>query len=266
MFPETSVILPTYNRCSLLKRAIDSVVSGYNDSRIIFIKHNNNRGASVARNTGIKHSRGDYIAFLDDDDEWLPDKLARQIPMIKDLSEEVGLVYCWMEIFQEGKSINLRAPQLRGYVFGEMLDKQAIGGCPTIIIKREVVEKVGLFDESLPRGNDGDYWRRITKCYKVDFIPEVLVKVHVGHPDRISVSSNFSLKNSILAGEKRLDKFADDFNKYPEKKANLLYKISKDCFRTGQYIKGTRYIFRCLGYRTISLIDGFFLKNNRGVK
>jgi|GEM_PF-797358 len=261
--PVVSVIIPTHNRAEMLRRAISSVLAqtwqdfevivisdgssdnteavirSFNDSIIRLLKHEKSKGASAARNTGLRTARGKYIAFLDDDDEWTANKLAVQVPVIEKSSPEIGLVYAWMEYFEDSKSIRILAPKLRGNVFVEMLDKQAIGGCQTIIIKREVINTIGYFDEELPRGNDGDFIRRIAKYYSVDYVPKVLARVHVGHEDRISVDSRKNLKDAIFALGKRLKDFEEDFSKYPNQKANVLAKIGTTCFMTGQIRKGS---------------------------
>jgi len=268
--PTVSVIIPTHNRGKMLCRAIDSVlnqtykdfelivvsdgcidntdeiVASYADSRISFLTHEKSRGASAARNTGIRASTGQYIAFLDDDDEWTSNKLEIQFPLIVDSPPEIALVYAWMEYFQDGKSIKVHTPKLRGDVFVEMLDKQAIGGCPTIMIKRCVINKVGYFDETLPRGNDGDYWRRIARYYHVDYVPQILAKIHVGHADRISTNSTENLKSVIWALKKRLKDFEAEFRKHPKKKKNVLSNISKHYYMVGEFSAWFGYLRKAL--------------------
>jgi len=176
MIPLVSIIIPTRNRAELLRRAIGSVLEqtwkgcleiivisdGSEDQTeeiiksikcdyLRLLKHETARGASAARNTGLRSCKGKYIAFLDDDDEWTANKLDIQMPVIEKSVSQVGLVYAWMEYIQDGQSVGLRTPKLRGNVFTEMLDKQAIGGCPTIIIKREVIDTVGYFDLEMTR-------------------------------------------------------------------------------------------------------------------
>ncbi len=251
--PLVSVVIPTKNRAKLLERAIKSVlvqgiddyeiivvidgamdeteqiVNAFNDKRIIVYRHEISKGASAARNTAMRHSRGKYIAFLDDDDEWTPDKLEVQLPVIQNSGETVGLVYAWMEYVQDGKITGIRAPELKGDVFVEMLDKQAIGGCPTIIIKRSVMEKVGCFDENLPRGNDGDYWRRICRNYNVDYVPKVLAKVYIGHQDRISTRKTpENIDDGIRSKMHRMNIFRDDFKRHSKPCAKLYARISYD--------------------------------------
>ena len=190
----------------------------------------------------MRCAKGEFITFLDDDDEWMPNKLEIQVPVIENSSADVGLVYGWMEYFKDGKSAGVRSPKLRGDVFVEMLDKQAIGGCPTTIIKREVVDRIGYFDESLPRGNDGDYWRRVTKQYHVDFVPQIVAKVSISSPNRISTDSKESLRNHIKSARIRMSKFRAEFNQYPEAEARLLYNIMKTHVRINEY----KEAFKCL--------------------
>jgi glycosyltransferase involved in cell wall biosynthesis len=275
MVPKVSIIIPTHNRAEMVRRAIQSVlaqtwqgdmeiivvsdgstdnteevVKSFDDSRIRFFKHETSRGASAARNTGLRASCGKYIAFLDDDDEWTADKLEVQLPVIEGSPPEVGLVYAWMEYFCNGESQRVHAPVLRGDVFVEMLDKQAIGGCPTVIIKREVIDRVGFFDESLPRGNDGDYWRRISKRYHVNVVPKVLAKVYIGHVDRISVHSKKNLLSAIDALEKRLLVFSDDFKIYQEQKCTVLVNLFNRCMKSGKWLLGLQYALKAFCTKT----------------
>jgi glycosyltransferase involved in cell wall biosynthesis len=268
--PKVSVIIPTHNRGEMLRRAIDSVlnqtykdfelivisdgctdntdeiVASYADPRIKFFSHEKSRGTSAARNTGIRASTGQYVAFLDDDDEWTPKKLELQMPIIENSPLEVGLVYTWMDYLFHGKSIAVHAPRLRGNVFENMLDKQALGGCPTIIIKHEVLDRVDGFNENLPRGNDADFIRRITKYYHVDYVPKILAKIHVGHPDRISVHSRESALNAIKELENRLHVFEEDFIKHRKAWSNVLFQIGIYYIKSGMPFKGLIHVVRAI--------------------
>ena len=248
--PKVSVIIPTRNRADMLKRAIESVLAqtcqefeiivvsdastdntgeiaaAFADDRIKLLEHNQPRGASAARNTGIREARGRYIAFLDDDDEWVPQKLEWQLPVIENSPPEVGLVYGWMEYYKDGKPFAINQPTLKGDVFLKTIDRQAIGGCPTVIIKSEVIEKVGYFDEDLPRGNDGDFSRRVCQKFKVDYVPKILARIHVGHEGRISSGKREGIKNDIKAGMAKLNKFGGELKQHPKIRANILLRIA----------------------------------------
>ena len=286
--PLVSVIIPTFNRAKLVPRAIKSildqsyanfecivvddastddtknVVNSIKDERIIYLRHQENRHVSATRNTGINNARGEFIAFLDDDDEWTPDKLEVQVPVIEKTGPEVGLVYAWMEYFQDGKSLRIHAPELRGNVFVEMLDKQAIGGCPTLMIKRKVLSVVKGFDENLPRGNDGDFIRRISKNFEVDFVPKVLARVYVGHNDRISLWNSPS-RNRVFEYIKRLEFYASDFDQHPDKKLNILSNMSMDYILMGNVGEGLHCFWKamCCRCRSWYKISAFFAFTKR---
>lgn len=247
-----SVVVPTYNRSRLVTRAIhsvlsqtysylecivvddasnddtDRVVQSIQDDRLVYLRHETRRHASAARNTGIAHAKGDLIAFLDDDDEWLPTKVEKQVALLLSFSDNVGMVYCWMDYFDEqGSLIKKHHPELKGYIFPHVIDAQRLGGCPTLLVRREVVGKVGGFDESLLRGNDGDFIRRVCREYEVDYVPEVMVKVHVGHGlGQITSYDEKGIRNHINAQLTKLKKFETDFCSYPRQAANIYADIA----------------------------------------
>ena len=145
IYPTVSVIIPTHNRSQLLKRAIGSVlnqtysklecivvddastdettevVASFNDDRIRCFRHKINRHASAARNTGIRHSKGELIAFLDDDDEWMDGKLEQQVNLLQKSPQNIGLVYCWMSYMKSEEELYNNKPILKGYIFKDMI-------------------------------------------------------------------------------------------------------------------------------------------------
>ncbi|MFC1848268.1 glycosyltransferase family 2 protein [Chloroflexota bacterium] len=202
--PKVSVIIPSYNRASLVTRAIDSVlvqtypylevvvvddgstdnttdvVGSYADERVKCVKHRKNRGVSAARNAGINVSRGEFIGFLDSDDEWLPEKLERQVEKFKSASVNTGLVYGGYEVIDSGsnKTISWENPKKRGPVFRYLLKEDFIGS-PTPLVKRECFEKAGCFDEELQFCEDWDMWLRIAQYYEFDYVGETVAKFYV---------------------------------------------------------------------------------------
>lgn len=262
--PEVSVIIPTHNRQRLIRRAVRSVLNQtysdlecivvddassddtaqvmqtIGDDRVSYLRHDRNRGASGARNTGIRAARGSLIAFLDDDDEWLPEKLAKQVPLLKSLPEAYAMVYCWMDYLDNaGLVVQQRHPTHRGDVFKFVLVKQGLAGCPTLLVRRSVVDEINGFDESLPRGNDGDFIRRVCRAYKVEVVPEVLVHVHVGHGhERITSDTDRGIRNHLRAQQAKLDKFPQELRKHPHLKAMLLANIGSSYLRLGELKAG----------------------------
>jgi len=230
------VIIPTHNRANLVGRAIKSVLSQtfedfelivvddassdnteevvkrFQDSRIKYVRHQKNMGAPATRNTGIRMARGTYIGLLDDDDEWLPTKLEKQIAKFRDVSLKVGLIYCGLEVRRDdGHGIEtVHYPVYRGDVRIRLLLGTTIGS-PTPLIRSECFQKVGLFDESLKSCQDWDMWKRISEQYEFDFVPEILSITYL-HEDQIS--SNFE---SLIPGRTRMvEKHMDEFRRHPD--------------------------------------------------
>tara|TARA_B100000965_G_scaffold405161_1_gene438121 strand:- start:2186 stop:3022 length:837 start_codon:yes stop_codon:yes gene_type:complete len=209
---KVSVIIPTFNRFSLISRAIDSVLNqtikpfeiivvddGSSDNTSTFIKNNyksvklikqKNLGVSKARNVGIKNSSGDWIALLDSDDEWKKNKLEVQI---KSLSEYDYYSVCHTnEIWiRNGIRVNQkkRHQKYGGDIFDKCLDICRISPS-SIIFKKNIIDEVGWFDEGLPICEDYDLWLRITANFKILFIDKPLVIKYGGHSDQLSKSVN----------------------------------------------------------------------------
>ena len=200
--PRISVVIPTRNRAELLPRAVGSVlaqtwtdfeliivddhstdatpavIAGFADGRIRSFRHERNSGQSKALNTGIEHARGEYVAFLDDDDEWLPAKLAAQVALLDSARPEVGLVYCWTRYdkLDEASRERIGTMQLtlRGDIFEHMLALHLPASPSSWLVRRSVARSVGGFDEGLHQSNDVDIMTRIcARGWHVDFVPQV---------------------------------------------------------------------------------------------
>jgi glycosyltransferase involved in cell wall biosynthesis len=267
-----SVIIPTHNRSSLLKRAVRSVlkqtytyfeciivddassdgtqevVNSFKDDRLVYLRNKDNRGASASRNKGIKKSQGEFIAFLDDDDEWLDEKLEKQVNLLENLPSEYGMVYCWMDYFdKDGKLFYENHQTLKGYVFPHVLDAQRLGGCPTLLVRRNIINEIGGFDESLLRGNDGDFIRRVCRKYEVDYVPEVLVKVYFEHGyERISDQKKENIKNAIKGQKTKLKKFSNELNDFPEKKSKIYVDLGNHYDELRQLNSAMRFYFKAI--------------------
>jgi len=201
LMPKVSVVIPTYNRAGLLKRAVQSVlnqtyqdfelivvddgstdnteevVRSFNDNKVIYIKHERNKGAPAAWNTGIRAARGEYVAFQDSDDEWLPEKLEKQIKAFKTASTEIGLVYTGFWRIEGDKRTFSPSPNItpkEGAIHDALLKGNFVG-TPNTVVKKECFEKAGMFDEKLPMYQDWELWIRISKYYCFKYIDEALV-------------------------------------------------------------------------------------------
>jgi glycosyltransferase involved in cell wall biosynthesis len=225
--PMVSVIIPTHNRAEFIADAITSVleqtyknfelfivddastditaevVSKFDDKRIHYIRHDTNKGGSAARNTGIRNSTYDYIAFLDDDDEWLPDKLEKQVQTILSSIPEVGCVYtgCFRVDKTTGKVIDHIIPTKRGNIDLDLRLQNCVGGSSSVLLKRECLDKVGLFDETLPCSQDYDLWIRLAKEFSFECIQEPLFRYY-HHQEKISTNVEVLSRGSELMAKK----------------------------------------------------------------
>ena len=203
-----SVIIPTYNRKKTLARAIQSVINqslspfeiliiddGSNDGTEEWVKENfqnikyiyqNNRGVSSARNIGIENANGDWVAFLDSDDEWLPNKLHEQLKAIES-NPEVKFFHTNEIWIRNGIRVNQMKKHKKygGYIFEKCLDMCRVSPS-SVLIQKEVFDNIGVFDESLRVCEDYDLWLRITSKYPVVFLDVPLIYKYGGHADQLS--------------------------------------------------------------------------------
>ena len=196
-----TVIIPTFNRASIVGRAIRSVLSqtfqdwellvvddastdgteqvvrSFPDSRIRYLRHDQNRRVSAARNTGIRSAQGEYVSFLDDDDEWLPEKLAKEVEVFRNSDPQVGLVYTGKTVFDEhGRVLQVRMPTQSGWVYDAMLDRHFIGSPSRVTVRKQVLDRVAGFDQTFVNCQDYDLWLRVAKVSKIACVPCRLVK------------------------------------------------------------------------------------------
>jgi glycosyltransferase involved in cell wall biosynthesis len=136
-------------------------------------------GAQRSRNVGIQESGGAFLAFVDDDDEWMPQKLERQAALLANAPDRVGLVYAWADtVKQDGTPGHPYRSAQRGDVLKTLLDVCFIPS-PTVVVRRTALEESGGFDESLPSCQDWDMWTRVVQAgYGIDVVEEVLARHH----------------------------------------------------------------------------------------
>lgn len=209
MAPRVSVVIPTFNRATLVERAIDSVLgqthsafeiivvddgstdntsatlrNKYSDKLVVF--QQSNRGVSAARNVGIAHATGNWIALLDSDDEWLPSKLAQQLALIKNHTD--CLLCHTDEIWiRNGVRVNAMNKHKKsgGDIYQQCLPLCAISPS-SVIFQKQLLDDVGNFDETLPACEDYDLWLRICAQHKVHYLDQKLLVKYGGHEDQLS--------------------------------------------------------------------------------
>ena len=203
-----SVVIPTFNRASVLTRALESVFlqtrppdevlvvdDGSTDDTVARVRaafprvrliEQENRGVSAARNAGIRAATGTWIALLDSDDEWLAEKLDRQLRAV---TAETETVLCHTdEIWiRRGRRVNPMKKHRKhgGHIFEHCLPLCVISPS-SVLLHRRLFETVGWFDEDLPACEDYDYWLRVTARFPVLFLDEPLIVKHGGHDDQLS--------------------------------------------------------------------------------
>ncbi|RKY89923.1 glycosyltransferase family 2 protein [candidate division KSB1 bacterium] len=206
--PDVSVIIPTYNRTDLVCNAVDSVLAQtFSNYELIVVDdgstdgtekklrkysgklkyiYQNNRGVSSARNRGIRESSSEYICFLDSDDLWKKRKLEIQFDEMKK-NPEFHISYTDEIWIRNGLRVNPRKKHKKfsGDLFEKSLE-MCIISASSVMIKREIFDKVGYFDENLEVCEDYDLWLRISKDYPVHFIDKPLIIKYGGHKDQLS--------------------------------------------------------------------------------
>ncbi len=196
--PLVSIIIPTYNRAHYVGDAIESTLAQtYPNKEILVIDdgstdgtrglvekylprvqyhHQPNKGASAARNLGIRLSRGDFVAFLDSDDRWLPEKISMQVELLEK-HPAVGMVGCGEHcIDARGERFWTGYARPKLDVESLMIRCTAFGGASRPLIRRECFDKAGLFDETLFFNEDWDMWLRIAKHYEIRNVPQPLME------------------------------------------------------------------------------------------
>ena len=233
MKPTVSINLCCYNSEKYLRETLDSIVNQtYKDWKLVIINdgsadstesiifeyinqgypiiyhYQKNRGLGASRNEALKLSQGEYIAFIDHDDVWLPQKLEKQIPLFID--PQVGLVYCGALHFLDGtkfaySTYDLGLPAYRGNIFGNLLADYQLT-LSTVIIRRSVLDGIPWFPVEMVMAEELDLFLRIAYSWKVDYVLEPFVKyrVYEGNTAVKATESEYKEREEIL---KRLVSF-----------------------------------------------------------
>jgi glycosyltransferase involved in cell wall biosynthesis len=266
-YPAVSIIIPTCNREHCVGRAITSVlnqtyprfelivvddgsiddtekvIKNFHDKRIVYLRHEKNLGAPAARNTGIKAARGDYIAFLDDDDEWLPEKLEKQMNLFV-LSPDTGVVYSGFWKWENNRNVYVPyrwVSQKEGYIHEELLKGNFVG-TPTAVVRKACFLKAGLFDEELPCLQDWELWIRISKHFPFMCVDEPLIRTHYTPGSISELSRGVRAKTLQMILEKHSEDFSENrtlLARYYSTIGHLLHESNDRTWRQ-YYIKAMK--------------------------
>ena len=266
--PQVSAIITTFNRANFLEKAIKSVlgqtysdfellildnssiddtqnvVKSFIDDRIRYIRHQP-LNIAQARNLGVKEAKGEYVAFLDDDDEWLPNKLKAQLEVFKEGDESLGLVYggfIWMA--ETGEDIKKHIPKLRGAILPDLLTQRDAftGSASNPMLRKSAVEGLGGYNEEVLTGEDWELYLRLSEEYQVDFTEEPVVKIRHHSGARLGDKLKSAAELELMV----MDRYREIFEKNQKLKSFYFQKIGGKFYRSGEVKKGKDYIARAI--------------------
>jgi len=261
-----SVIIPTYNRAGMVKRAVRSVLSqdyenfeifvvddgstdetsslfeNVEDGRLKFIRLERNVGGAQARNAGLSLARGEFIAFLDSDDEWFPSKLTKQLERFRELPEEYGLVYCGLLFaHSNGKPEREFVGNAAGVFLEDLLVQNLIGSMSCVMVKKRYLDQLGGFDPLMKSCQDWDLYIRLMNICRFHFVGEPLVRYYINKKDRWRISNR---TESVLHGHLRImEKYKHRYDRLPgDKKIQHARRMMQLFLEVGDWERVTYFL------------------------
>jgi len=272
-----SVVVPTFNRRETLPRALESIQrQTYDDIEtiivddastdgtrklvaeqfpsVMYIRHEDKRGGSAARNTGIQAASGQYIAFLDSDDEWKPKKLTRQVDCIQTSGEHCGAVYTGLKKVRNGRTEFVRSPSATGDIHDQQLSRDHVGPTSTVLVRRNCFDAVGGFREDLPARQDYEMWLRLSRQYEFDYVEDPLTVLYTDSTDRISEQP----ESRIEAHELLITEIREEISEFPERRQQAIlgtqyYTLARYCQKNGMGPRARQYFITSLRQRPLEL-------------
>ncbi len=277
-----TLIIPTYSRASYIRRAIDSVLSqtyenieiiivddnGVNTDNqkateellsdyiqkreILYLVHNINKNGSAARNTGIRAAHGDYITFLDDDDELLSTKIEKQVEALEK-HMEYDAAYCGFQIIKNNKILKSVSPQIHGNLQYLLLAcRWSFGTGSNPMFRRKVFDDIGLFDESFIRHQDIEYMVRFFRGHEILAIEDVLINRYID-----SRINSIDYRKFLSVKEKFLETFKTDIGNYTVSEIKTIYRnnyadVACHAMMSKEYKDALILYKRANSYKTLS--------------
>ncbi|WP_416224053.1 glycosyltransferase [Thiohalophilus sp.] len=286
--PRVSVIMPAYNTAQYIGEAINSVLSqdypnkeliiiddGSTDGTVDIIRRyepavtlltQKNQGSAVARNAGLDAARGDYVAFLDSDDIWLPGKLTAQVRYMEQ-HPEIGMSYGRWQVWKPQSDGEFSAPKVpctddqaglvedgSGWLYNRLLFTSLLHTI-TVIARRDLIDKVGRFDITLKRGQDYDYWLRASRITEIHQLDQILALYRLHGEGCVKKWPHVNYEKVVV--ENALSRWGlEGPTGEVTTKADMQRRLAGTCFSFGyhHYWEGSPRLavqaFRqCLGYR-----------------
>lgn len=251
--PKVSVVIPTHNRPELLPRAVQSVLKqtfqdfeiiivddgsttpakqalrAFSDPRICIIRHEQSRGGGATRNSGIEVAQGEFIVFLDDDDEWLPEKTEKQLAAFAEVNEEIGVVFNGVQAYDNatGQHLYTRLPGEAGVVAPlRRLLRRCYIWTSAVMVRADLLKTAGIsFDEEFPKCQEWDLLLRLAKKTKFFAINEPLTRLNVlGENEHLGGASNIE---NIIRGHKMLiEKHRSEYGRHKKALSARYFEIA----------------------------------------
>ena len=243
-----SVITVTRNRCNLIGRAIESVlgqtyrnieyiivdgastddtinvVKDYEekDSRLKYFRLEKNMPVVQSIWYAFEHSKGKYVTFLDDDDEYHLEKIEKEMSLFSSLGEDYGMVYCWMTYYDNDtkRKIKVHNPALKGFVGDKVVEYPIVSGTPTFLIRHDIFKQLGGWNDKVGIITDWELATRLCQKWKIDLVPESLVNVYVNHgATRMSAGPYYRdrMSRTVILHQHFLSTYKSIFDRYPER-------------------------------------------------
>jgi len=284
--PLVTAIIPSYNRPKRTRRAIRSVVNqSYEQIELIvvddnstppveeticdeyteltdfrLIVHEKNRGANAARNTGIEAASGEYIAFLDSDDEWTESKIEKQIIQFQSAKTTTGAVYTGVrQVNEDGETNSVDCPEKAGEITRNLLLWNFIGTFSCVMVRSSVFDSINQLDERFPSWQDWEFYLRISKEHDFGTVPEPLVVRHNDNTDQISSQYRQKCEQTFPLFREKFERLAASFGMLFTRKwrAYLSYHMALSAFRNQKYTEGRKWL--CRSFRWYPLISSVYI-------
>lgn len=274
-----STIVPVFNRANLIGKTLDSILNqtypqieviavndGSTDDSLAILEsyaqrhptririiNQQNTGQARARNNGIRQARGEFIAFLDSDDTWDKEKLALQIPLF---NGRVGLVYSAILEVDENDTITELIPcdpKVKGDIYALLLIANRMTG-GSVVVTRQAIDNVGMFDESFPAAENWDLWIRVAKEYHIDYVDKPLVRYlrHSGNmsaDQRLMCAANTAILHKHLPNRTTLPR--ELHRTFDTAYANFYYLQGIIHFSNGEYQSARKYFYHAWRYKML---------------
>ncbi len=252
-----SVNVTTYNRAPLLRRCLDSILQQHysnfeiivvddcspdntaevmkdyctSDNRIKYIRHEQNKGNAAARNTALQHGTGEYVAFMDDDDAWIDqDKLSKQVNIFEAHShQKLGIVCSGVKVIDENNAETIKRERMPKDLVSVLLKGNGIIHNSTVLTRREIIVRVGGFDEKMPRGVDSDFFRRVVVKYKYKvYIMDDITTAYYEHGnERMTTNKEKAAAKTLQANARVIRKHFFAYLTHPSALFNRVFTRTK---------------------------------------